>query len=78
MAVGLRHYQRVSVMRFTDDGAYLISGGDDNLVVVWSMSRCVHKSVSLLHIIYYTCMHVHTLHPTHAHTTTIHLSLFTI
>ena len=42
MAIGSRHYQRVTVLRFTDDGAYLISGGDDNLVVVWSMSRCVY------------------------------------
>jgi len=41
MAVGTRHYQRITVLKFSDDGVYLISGGDDNLVVVWSMSRCV-------------------------------------
>ena len=40
MAVGSRHYQRITVLRFSDDGAYLISGGDDNLAVVWSLSRC--------------------------------------
>lgn len=41
MAIGSRHFQSVTVLRFTDDGAHLISGGNDNLVVVWNMARCV-------------------------------------
>ena len=45
MATGSRHFQSINVLKFTDDGAHLISGGDDNLVVVWNMARYVHICV---------------------------------
>ena len=45
MAIGSRHFQSVTVLRFTDNGTHLISGGDDNLVVVWNMARCVFVCV---------------------------------
>ncbi|EDO39035.1 predicted protein, partial [Nematostella vectensis] len=37
-AVIARHYQRVTCLVFTDDGTHLISGGDDNMVIIWSMA----------------------------------------
>ena len=39
MAVLGRHYQNVTTLRFTDDGSHFISGGEDNLVLVWPMAR---------------------------------------
>jgi len=39
LAVLSRHYQKVNVIRFTDNGSHFISGGDDNLVIVWSIAR---------------------------------------
>ena len=39
MAVVGRHYQNVNVIRFTDNGSHFISGGEDNLVIVWSLAR---------------------------------------
>lgn len=35
------HYRQVKVLRFTPDGAALISGSDDSLVLVWSVTRWV-------------------------------------
>ncbi|WAR24780.1 WDR18-like protein [Mya arenaria] len=32
-----RHYQTVNVIRFTDNGSHFVSGGEDNLVLVWSL-----------------------------------------
>ncbi len=43
MAVLGRHYQAVTVLRCTDDGSHFVSGGEDNLVIVWSTARCVHS-----------------------------------
>ena len=58
MATGSRHFQTITVLRFTDDGTNLISGGDDNLVVVWNMSRCVCLSVCLpLPMLVCTCVY---------------------
>ena len=34
-----QHYQRVNVLRFSDDGTYLLSGGDDSRVLVWKFGR---------------------------------------
>ena len=34
-----RHYQRVSCLKFTDDGSHFLSSGEDNLVLVWKMAR---------------------------------------
>lgn len=38
MAVVSRHYQNVNVIRFTDNGSHFVSGGEDNLVIVWSLA----------------------------------------
>lgn len=40
LAVEARHYQPVSVLVFTDDGRWLVSGGEDGRVLVWSLRRC--------------------------------------
>ncbi|EAU90595.2 pre-rRNA-processing protein IPI3 [Coprinopsis cinerea okayama7 len=37
------HYRQVNVLRFTVDGAALLSGGDDSAVSVWSVSRLVNN-----------------------------------
>ena len=34
-----RHFQRVSCLKFTDDGSHFLSSGDDNLVMVWKMAK---------------------------------------
>ena len=60
MATGSRHFQTITVLRFTDDGTSLISGGDDNLVVVWNMSRCVCVCVcpsAFAHASMHMCVH---------------------
>ena len=41
MASASRHYQNITVLRFVDDGSHLVSGGYDNLVIVWRVARCV-------------------------------------
>ena len=38
-AVLSRHYQTVSCLRCTDDGSHIVSGGEDNLLLVWSLAR---------------------------------------
>ncbi|KAJ8305718.1 hypothetical protein KUTeg_016263 [Tegillarca granosa] len=37
LAVLSRHYQTVRCLQCTDDGSTFVSGGDDNLVIVWSL-----------------------------------------
>lgn len=37
------HYRQVNVVRFTNDGAALLSGSDDSGVSVWSVSRLVDE-----------------------------------
>ncbi|KAF8489311.1 WD40-repeat-containing domain protein [Gautieria morchelliformis] len=39
------HYRRVSVLRFTHDGASLVSTSDDSSVSVWSMSRLLDEEL---------------------------------
>ncbi|TDL24019.1 WD40 repeat-like protein [Rickenella mellea] len=39
------HYRRVSVLRFTHDGAALISGSDDSGVSVWSLSSLLDNEL---------------------------------
>ena len=39
VAVVSQHYQVVNVLKFTDDGTYLLSGGADARVLVWKFSR---------------------------------------
>lgn len=33
------HYRRIGVVKFTQDGAALVTGSDDSTVAVWPMSR---------------------------------------
>ena len=39
LAVESQHYQTVTVLVFTDDGLWLISGGEDGRVLVWSLRQ---------------------------------------
>lgn len=34
------HYRRIGVMKFTHDGAALVTGSDDATASVWAMARC--------------------------------------
>eukprot|EP00795_Rhopilema_esculentum_P004628 gene4628-20903_t len=38
MKVLSKHYQNVTSLKFTDYGGFFVSAGDDNLVMVWSLS----------------------------------------
>ncbi|XP_048416145.1 WD repeat-containing protein 18 isoform X2 [Stegostoma tigrinum] len=44
-----RHYQDLTCIRFTDDSSHLISGGKDNLVLVWSL--CSVLQVNFGHVL---------------------------
>jgi pre-rRNA-processing protein IPI3 len=44
LAVVSQHYQPVSVLEFTDDGLWLISGGEDGRVLVWSLRRLLSQA----------------------------------
>lgn len=48
LALLSRHFQRVSCLKFTDDGSHFLSCGDDNLVMVWKMARLLSFSSSSL------------------------------
>ncbi|KAJ7372545.1 hypothetical protein OS493_019054 [Desmophyllum pertusum] len=48
LALLSRHFQRVSCLKFTDDGSHFLSAGDDNLVMVWKMARVLSSSSSSL------------------------------
>ena len=50
LAIVRQHYQAVNVLKFTDDGTYLLSGGADARVLVWKFSRL------LLHLCCYVYM----------------------
>ncbi|XP_073681660.1 WD repeat-containing protein 18-like [Garra rufa] len=41
LAILSRHYQDVSCIRFTDDSSHFVSGGKDNLALIWNLFRCV-------------------------------------
>ncbi|KAM6921814.1 WD repeat-containing protein 18 [Xenentodon cancila] len=41
-----RHYQDVTCMKFTDDSSHFVSGGKDNLALVWSLSSVVQLDLS--------------------------------
>uniref|UniRef100_A0A8C4ZPL6 WD repeat-containing protein 18 n=1 Tax=Gadus morhua TaxID=8049 RepID=A0A8C4ZPL6_GADMO len=41
LAVLNRHYQDVSCVKFTDDSSHLITGGKDNLALVWRLASVV-------------------------------------
>ena len=52
VAVVRQHYQVVNVLKFTDDGTYLLSGGADARVLVWKFSRLILKMLlEIYHII---------------------------
>ncbi|XP_071953519.1 WD repeat-containing protein 18-like [Antedon mediterranea] len=44
LAVVSRHYQKVTCLSFTDDGSHFVSGGEDNIIIVWSMASLLQKS----------------------------------
>jgi pre-rRNA-processing protein IPI3 len=50
------HYRQITVLRFTRDGAALLSGSDDSGVNVWSVSRSIYMHISL-------CLHPHAHKP---------------
>jgi pre-rRNA-processing protein IPI3 len=39
------HYRQVTVLRFTPDGAFLLSGSEDSAVSVWSVSRLLDDDI---------------------------------
>lgn len=44
LAVVSQHYQPVSSLVFSDDSLWLVSGGDDGRVIVWSLRRLIPLS----------------------------------
>eukprot|EP00794_Sanderia_malayensis_P007714 gene7714-8553_t len=44
MQILSKHYQSVTCLKFTDDGSHFISGANDNLVIVWNLSRVLSGS----------------------------------
>ncbi|TFK39957.1 WD40-repeat-containing domain protein [Crucibulum laeve] len=55
------HYRQVNVLRFTNDGAALISGSDDSGVSVWSVSRLLDNDLQNELPIPYCTLSDHTL-----------------
>ncbi|KAL6469246.1 hypothetical protein MHYP_G00227700 [Metynnis hypsauchen] len=41
-----RHYQDLSCLRFTDDSSHFVSGGKDNLALVWNLASAVQLDSS--------------------------------
>ncbi|KAJ0032608.1 hypothetical protein NQD34_002689 [Periophthalmus magnuspinnatus] len=41
LSVLSRHYQDVTCVKFTDDSSHFVSGGRDNLALVWSLSSVI-------------------------------------
>uniref|UniRef100_A0A671NIX8 WD repeat-containing protein 18 n=1 Tax=Sinocyclocheilus anshuiensis TaxID=1608454 RepID=A0A671NIX8_9TELE len=46
LAILSRHYQDVSCIRFTDDSSHFVSGGKDNLALIWNLSSVVQLDSS--------------------------------
>lgn len=44
LALLSRHFQRISCLKFIDDGSHFLSCGDDNLVMVWKMAKILSCS----------------------------------
>ncbi|KAF9648637.1 WD40 repeat-like protein [Thelephora ganbajun] len=55
------HYRQVNVLRFTPDGAALISGSDDSSVSVWSVARLVDNDLQNELVTPYCTLSDHTL-----------------
>ena len=63
VAVVRHHYQAVNVLKFTDDGTYLLSGGADARVLVWKFSRLILKILHNWNWKFVTGSPIITLHP---------------
>nr|XP_040039259.1 WD repeat-containing protein 18 isoform X2 [Gasterosteus aculeatus aculeatus] len=46
LSVLSRHYQDITCLMFTDDSSHFVSGGKDNLAVVWSISSVIQLDLS--------------------------------
>lgn len=46
LSVLSRHYQDVTCLKFTDDSSHFVSGGKDNLALVWSLTSVVQLDLS--------------------------------
>ncbi|XP_064187493.1 WD repeat-containing protein 18 [Anguilla rostrata] len=46
LAILSRHYQDLTCLRFTDDSSHFISGGKDNLALVWNLTSVVQLDSS--------------------------------
>ncbi|XP_051259268.1 WD repeat-containing protein 18 isoform X1 [Dicentrarchus labrax] len=46
LSVLSRHYQDVTCLKFTDDGSHFVSGGKDNLALVWSLFSVIQLDLS--------------------------------
>ncbi|XP_036833845.1 WD repeat-containing protein 18 isoform X2 [Oncorhynchus mykiss] len=46
LAILSRHYQDLTCLRFSDDSSHFISGGKDNLALVWSLASVVQLDPS--------------------------------
>ncbi|XP_060890762.1 WD repeat-containing protein 18 [Labrus mixtus] len=46
LSVLSRHYQDVTCLKFTDDSSHFVSGGKDNLALVWSLSSVIQLDSS--------------------------------
>ncbi|KAL7397561.1 hypothetical protein ABVT39_023972 [Epinephelus coioides] len=46
LSVLSRHYQDVTCLKFTDDSSHFVSGGKDNLALVWSLSSVIQVDLS--------------------------------
>ncbi|KAJ7576887.1 WD40-repeat-containing domain protein [Mycena floridula] len=55
------HYRQVTVLKFTRDGAALLSGSEDSAVGVWSVSRLLDEDLQNELAIPYTTLSDHTL-----------------
>lgn len=44
LAVLTQHYQDVSVLKFLDDGSFFISGGMDNVILIWNLAHVINES----------------------------------
>ncbi|KAF8202202.1 WD40-repeat-containing domain protein [Pholiota molesta] len=55
------HYRQVNILRFTNDGAALVSGSDDSGVSVWSVSRLLDEDMQNEHLTPFCTLSDHTL-----------------
>ncbi|CAJ1059508.1 WD repeat-containing protein 18 [Xyrichtys novacula] len=46
LSVLSRHYQDVTCLKFTDDSSHFVSGGKDNLALVWSLSSVIQLDLN--------------------------------